>query len=81
MTSGIPGSSWTPRPDTADRLRIWRRHATVGTPVDDIAARLGMAHDALDQMVLRARRHGHPDAIHHANGRPPRRSRTPGGTP
>lgn len=67
MTSGIPGSSYQPRGDTVIRLARWRRLASTGTPVADIAAAIGVSRDALDQMVCRARRHGHPDAILHPN--------------
>lgn len=66
MTSGIPGSTWRPHPATADRLAAWKHYARLGWPVDDIAAQLGITRHALDQTVVRARRHGHPDAIHHA---------------
>lgn len=67
MPSGIPGSVWQPSEDTVIRLARWKRLASIGTPVDDIAATVGMTRDALDQMVCRARRHGHPDAILHPN--------------
>jgi hypothetical protein len=74
MTSGIPGSDYTPRPLTLHRLAVWRQYATAGHPLPDIAARLGMSPGALDQMLVRARRRGDPNAVHHA------RTGRPGGT-
>lgn len=67
MTSGIPGSAYQPSEDTLIRLARWKRLANTGIPVDDIAAQVGMSRHALDQMVCRARRHEHPDAILHPN--------------
>lgn len=65
MTSGIPGSDYEPRADTEIRLARWRRLASDGVPVVDIAAALGIKRATLDQITCRARRHGHPDAIRH----------------
>jgi hypothetical protein len=65
MPSGIPGSTWQPRDATAHRLARWRRLADIGWPVDDIAAELGISRYALGQLVYRARKNGHPDAIRH----------------
>lgn len=67
MTSGRKGSSYDPRLDTLIRLARWRRLASIGTPVNDIAAAVGLTRAALDQMVCRARKHGLPDAIRHPN--------------
>lgn len=67
MTSGIPGSVWQPYEDTRIRLARWKRLASIGTPVNDIAAAIGISRHALNQMVCRARRNGHPDAIRHPN--------------
>lgn len=65
MPTGIPGSPWQPYEDTLIRLRRWRQLASTGMPVAEIAAAIGVSRAALDQMVVRARRHGHPDAIRH----------------
>lgn len=65
MTSGIPGSTYEPHLDTAHRLAVWRRLATRGLTRDEIAAELGVKRTTLDQLVGRARRAGHPDAIRH----------------
>ena len=51
------------------RLSEWKRLARQGILVADIAARLGMSRAALDQMLCRARRRGHPDAVYHADAR------------
>ena len=92
MTSGIPGSAYRPHADTAIRLARWRRLAPDGRHMDDIAAELGMSRAALDKLLERARRAGHPDAVPHARssipgigtwqltGRAPRRTRRPGGS-
>ncbi|MFF5228436.1 hypothetical protein [Dactylosporangium sp. NPDC000521] len=58
-------SNYRPHERTASRLARWRQLASTGMPVDDIAAELGIDRRALDQMVCRARRRGHPDAIYH----------------
>lgn len=71
MTRGRRGSDYTPDPDTADRLIIWRRGAEQGIPVAEIAAQLGISRDALDRFVCRARARGHPDAVRHALAGPP----------
>lgn len=65
MPSGHPGSTWQPRTETEIRLARWKRLAVTAMPVDEIAVQVGMTRDALDQMVCRARRHNHPDAILH----------------
>lgn len=92
MTSGIPGSAYEPHADTRIRLARWRRLAADGHHMDDIAAQLGMTRAALDKLLERARKHGHPDAIPHARssipgigtwqltGRARRRPTPPGGT-
>lgn len=69
MTSGIPGSSYQPSPDTAARLATWHRLAALRWPVDDIARHLGIDRRTLDRAVCRARKHGHPDAILHPEAR------------
>lgn len=71
MPSGIKGSCYQPRYDTEIRLARWKRLAGRGWPVDDIAAELGISRHALEQMVVRARRHGHPDAICHPHAGSP----------
>lgn len=48
-----------------DRLTVWRRLARRGVLVAEIAAQLGMTRPALDRMVVRARKIGHPDAVYH----------------
>lgn len=53
----------------AHRLAVWRDHALRGTPVDDIAARLGLKRATLDQFVYRHRKAGNPLAVHHAHAR------------
>lgn len=65
MTSGRPGSAYEPRLDTAIRLARWRRLASLGIPVEEIARTVGMPRASLDRMVCRARKAGHPDAIRH----------------
>jgi hypothetical protein len=51
----------------ADRLMVWKRLASRGVLVADIAHQLGMKRAALDQFVVRARKAGHPDAVYHAS--------------
>ena len=65
MTSGRKGSPYEPQADTAIRLARWKRLASTGMPVNDIARTIGISRSALDQMVCRARKRGHPDAILH----------------
>ncbi len=48
-----------------DRLIVWKREARKGTLVADIARMLGMTRAALDQLVHRQRKAGHPDAVLH----------------
>lgn len=72
MTRGVRGSGYEPDLDTSIRLGRWRRMASDGVPVNDIAIALGMTRDAVEQMVCRARRRGDPDAIRHPYaGSPP----------
>ena len=52
------------------RIGVWKRQASIGIPVADIAARLGMTRVALDQFICRERRGGNPDAILHLSARP-----------
>ena len=49
-----------------DRLIVWKRLATAGVAVDQIAAGLRISRAALDQTVYRERRRGNPDAVYHA---------------
>lgn len=58
-------SNYRPHERTARRLAQWKRLASTGTARADIATSLGMTLVALDQAICRARRRGHPDAIHH----------------
>ncbi len=53
-----------------DRLIVWRRLASRGVSIADIAHQLGMRRAALDRFILRARQAGHPDAVYHLNGLP-----------
>lgn len=54
---------------TDGRLATWKRLCARHVPASDIAAALGMRRPALDQMLVRARRLGHPDAVHHPAAR------------
>ncbi len=65
MTRGSPGSTYQSDLDTTIRLARWKRLACTGMPVDQIAADIGITRAALDRMVCRARKHGHPDAVRH----------------
>lgn len=71
MTSGSPGSDYEPHSITADRLIMWRRLSVAGLSRREIADRLGISRGTLDQLVGRARRNGHPDAIHHPDAAEP----------
>lgn len=54
--------------DTIDhRMRIWKELARKGERVAVIAAQLRMTRAALDQLVYRQRKAGHPDAVYHAD--------------
>jgi hypothetical protein len=65
MTSGIPGSAYQPSEDTLIRLARWKRLASTGIPVDDIAAQVGMSRHALDPDGVPGPPARPPDAILH----------------
>lgn len=49
------------------RLGVWKRLAVLGVPAAEIADRLNMKLAALNQLVYRQRKRGHPSAVYHAD--------------
>lgn len=65
MSSGYPGSSYEPRTIGTRRLARWKQMSWLGYTTAEIADDLGMTKTALDRFLVRARKAGHPDAVHH----------------
>lgn len=60
-----PVGQYRPSAEVERRLRMWKRYATLGWNSSDIARELQVSRATLRASVIRARRHGHPDAIMH----------------
>jgi hypothetical protein len=65
VTSGVKGSGWNPRAETLYVLRRWHTLSQQYWTTEQIAQDLGVKPRSLQQLVQRARRHGHPYATLH----------------